>query len=1687
MAQQALQFESIEKKGISAGHLGELIAAADANDSNGEGGRVLEEAERQIQIVAEHENPQERSAFLIAVKKQLDSARFQQKERAKISHNLEELQKRVKGKEPATQAVQELRQAATVERSTTEPPPLVVPDSESERSPSDAKPDQNPPQGPNGAQSAPKVTDWSEKTKTTLKATAVGVAVAAIAYGLYKVGRWIWGGAKKATDTTVSWARRIGRGILTVGILAGAGLAGFLGYKAIAHSWLGKLNKAGEVAKEKYEVIERELQVLRLEKEALEQRIASAEENVRDQWNQQLTQVNSQMAALQQQLDQSRSELVQGDTQTEGEQSESEDEQKPIETEVTQKQDTAEQLIAKGTIPFIARGLVAFENVRGWEQAEQTKVLHVTDVMTSAKERPMSEVFASVEGRTVKERLFKTQEDMVSHDQAQILIVRYCLENHGRLKDGGKTDAEVGAMPLEEFLQEIAGTYSAAGKVLEQLRANKGNPIEALKGDALNIGKLMEEEGGLVQECESFVREKQLQVSALQLAQALPQFTISVGEFIGRNSNFETLEPVELSIYALCQEMNEMKTHLYMIPFFHRLFPEEQWSDNMEENQEVARKILFDRMNLFQAVRMHFYARMMRHKNPAGVVLMQAEIFKYVVDRDPGLLGSDWLKNRDIKMIDRIVHVAASGTWDEWKELPIEIDDQLVKQALKNMGFATVSIAKVALGAVAAGAGKGALTGATLSVEHPWLVGLPVGGAFSYIALQRYLAHRANAIPLQTLTRLHKMESNHEIFMKIMRAARVEFTRDAVTQARVRLSTISQDIDKLINNQKTLSIGLELNRALGNCTTATIQGSESAWEQFLQTAQLYRGTSRRVDRIIEEIRYVRNNTNGVRDAISAAARPVIGRVRQWIGLPGRVLDKGIASIPYVGRFLGTTVRKMNQPIHIPGVGMALKGAPLALGGGLATALELANKDVDVAQVKERRLNLIGELDNLCRSATDEQGEAIFEKQTDTDGKVTYVLHGARDVAISIGQLQELHNEGDAASAGWAKAGVEAGSTLFILGATAAGSGGLAIPVIVTVLAAHKAIDMAQEAVERERRRKFLQEAPVWLIAVLGTENIFQSGELNEFTMLEENAGGAPQTVAVREAAGYSHPLSSHASDMDRSEADTQRQKKVAREKLCQALAFRKFIGLHDEMLAELPGEGDLRQLFNPEGQFLKENGDYQNFVRKFAVLQLLAECKGHPVTLADIDALDLTASGGFLFTQYRLITEIDVTQALRRGMLFYVQHLREKRYKEALKQVNGDAESTKVLEEGVSLSPQYAYVFNVHPKDLPTIGSEETYAERILREMYATAQSAGSSAPDAVSKGYVIPGGGAGEGSIGNFLANAVDPKFHELQRTKLESYQSTNGRGLPFGLSDLDAWEHGEAFAGAWNGRVKRYEELNRSIEGSMFDSEEQLHSFAATFKPEELVEYLRFQEHRGFYEDYIAWRAAKGVGLPADYSQQVKLLQAWMDRGKPTLVDERQFAHAQQTVRTAMLGSEVPGSAFSTLLPGTRPSPLDTTGTTLAGYDAKKPGRLLFTLEGYFTQREHALRLMEAQEQQKGKSQILDRGSQRLPFPLPGEKVTGVELRLSSSKEPSIPSSLPPDLQDQVSGRVQEIKAIDAFGSFRPVALLNGLRMDKCIAVPERELHSFFQSWRKNDGYDDLRMSILRKRVFVVVELKS
>lgn len=387
--------------------------------------------------------------------------------------------------------------------------------------------------------------------------------------------------------------------------------------------------------------------------------------------------------------------------------------------------ETGAEAVETGTDYAIASSLARFCPSPDWARVNADKQNTIYGIMrhTGNATLTIGAITNGTRAFVVGEENETTAED---NRQATELLRTFCTAQKPKLiermvKRDGLTQeaatAQVDAMPFVPFIKQAASAFvhaEQAAEILQRAYANR----EALL-DLDKLGTLSDLSEDLKMQLRTFMdksipmtEEEKAKITTDKLVQlALHKAGIFVRALEEPKANAPTEEK---ALYRfVTEEAATRETAKSMLPFFHKVFLNpDVWSEtNMEHNITIVTGYMQDWMTVDQVLRMYLYRKMIEAGNPAGVVLMQAAMLKYVTVREYGGDNLIGLKTKKYDMMQRIAEkFTASGMEEfseEWEKL-YEMDPTALEQAQEILGSVLTETGKGIVGIIAGSVQEGA-------------------------------------------------------------------------------------------------------------------------------------------------------------------------------------------------------------------------------------------------------------------------------------------------------------------------------------------------------------------------------------------------------------------------------------------------------------------------------------------------------------------------------------------------------------------------------------------------------------------------------------------------------------------------------------------------------------------------------------------------------------------------------------------------------------------------------------------------------------------------------------------------------------------------------------------------------------------------------------------------------------------
>lgn len=761
---------------------------------------------------------------------------------------------------------------------------------------------------------------------------------------------------------------------------------------------------------------------------------------------------------------------------------------------------------------------------------------------------------------------------------------------------------------------------------------------------------------------------------------------------------------------------------------------------------------------------------------------------------------------------------------------------------------------------------------------------------------------------------------------------------------------------------------------------------------------------------------------------------------------------------------------------------------MLIAGPILEAAMVGYDIYELVQARERRdeeiKSMVGALDQMV-------SQGLMTKEGD--------IYKGPGCQIDVKQISAM--TGAEEEAQWARTAVDGAAligttaTTIVVLSGAAGPPGLAAGLIVAgvIITVHVGISTVEGSIDQYRRSEFLKAAPPWLIALMGPEGLV--GKTTE-DVIREHTGTMRSEYMPRswgEAALTFNPITGPAYSGVRGIGNTmnaeqiEQEKQEVRDKSMQALAYRSFAASHPEFVSELPSGGNVQELLIEGSDFLKPGGDYERIVKPLITLQLQAAARPGLVGISGVFGYESNPDMGAIQTlvlpersqldasAVGVRDEADLLErAGSRAMTFYVHHIRQQRYRDAIAAIEEDTRydgeyKTFLIEQYdqyIDENKSHEYVFNVHPKTLSRSGP--TLAEKLVAEHALTPEKLRLfgddtvSAAEAAAMGYSFPNG-LQNMSLLRFLDVYVEPDHTKETEQRLESYSAAHN-DLPFDFQTMENLKTDEDFEATVGRAIDRAKSVNdRLSQPGFYRNDADLRQAFDAIPAEDLRLFEGFDKHKDFYNMYLTrWRRSERYVM--SYSEPwVTMLMDWKEQGYPALIDEVRFSAVQKSLlRPADKPLDV-RSSLSWLRGAEQALP----GFT---YDPERPNRILSTYSTFMSDSMPVLENSFANPFEE----LLNRN--RNPF-------NGFERGMRENRErfnrrENALARLRADQERMEKER--NLRVRDGSAEGRPLNEFQNLTTS--IAVEDKYLTPFMQSWAKNDGFDALRADMLSRRVFVI-----
>jgi hypothetical protein len=704
-------------------------------------------------------------------------------------------------------------------------------------------------------------TSWTPEEKE--KAAHIAVIGGVVVGGLL-LTKWLWGKTKKAGEAVKQKTSKVWK-VIKFAILAGLlTVGGYIGIKGF--NKMQRLRKIESTIEDLKKQLENASEATRKE---LEKRIALLEAEAARLKNPKATQ----------------------DTKKEPEE--------PLKNGAEEVKEEVKKFLPERY--FAAMGIARFfgETNDNLILSERANQIHDIITHTGNKALKMSDVLGK------KQPFAIIGDDKTNREKSADTIVRFCDAQHERVtafverRDGvAKEVAQrtVQNMTLDEFLTATASSYGAMMPVIEAITESGGNVAKAI--EKIDMNKLMHMDETVQAEIEAYMKskgysEKELrEFSFLKLMQMASQ--MHSGTVSGREPMAE--DSVEAKVMnALVNEVKNGDTHLYLLPCFHDIFPDEEEALTQEQKIALVKKYLLERMSPAQAIRLYLCRRMMENGNPAGLMLMQLEVLKYVGSKESG----EFITEKKYRIVNaiaaKVAGKSAAEIAEEWQNLNLNINPELIENAGAMMTQIFEAGVEGATRAVTGAGREGFSAYVGMFLDHPIATSLvSVPTAFVVRDIYREGSNPSTIFKrLQVLAETHRGDDLLERSLQRMRPLVGAISVDDFKNAETGYLHIKEALERLPESDKAKDT---LYAALRSCNSS--HGTKPAWEKLARLISKHPelGTSKADD----AARMFMNNP-GMRRAVAAMRHPALSRIPLF-GTLSRAIHGGVnIATEYAGK------------------------------------------------------------------------------------------------------------------------------------------------------------------------------------------------------------------------------------------------------------------------------------------------------------------------------------------------------------------------------------------------------------------------------------------------------------------------------------------------------------------------------------------------------------------------------------------------------------------------------------------------------------------------------------------------------------------------------------------------------------------------------------------------------------------
>lgn len=562
----------------------------------------------------------------------------------------------------------------------------------------------------------------------------------------------------------------------------------------------------------------------------------------------------------------------------------------------------------------ILRGMLLFEPPQStWTASDKNKLTYMHDTLSVNGDTPIDDILAA---STQPLKIKEGANDPASRKEGNLYLWNFCKKHQRIAEEFRIEEKDAKKRTLRKFLEKVATNYAAVVHFDERIRNAKGNIVEAMKD--LDTKKILSESGALGKEFKQYVTKSiqemglsDEEIKQLNWKDLFAKFT-SLYTSIGGSTPEEDGSSTSKVVLRLHEKLKNKETtdvHKYMLPFFHRVLPRAEWDpkDNAKNESNVHEFLL--RMPMHQAVRCAFFTHLIKSGNPTGIVLMQAEILKYIADESPSYFTLD-----KEKVISRISDTLIGGSTEKLSEefKTLNIDPTALEKGLKVLKSSFVEGAQLAAIGLLGTTGQALKQGGVWTWEHPGIT----GGAATTALTGKMIYNTAKMSLSETFLDYHKFTKELRRVSEAKGLENVYRSQNLLTERKLVLEAMDE-FPKIFSRAGDMSKGKQ---AVDELTVFVRSGRTNA--DFINLGRELTKIYPKNPEIAQQLRIVKKFL------------PTIRGFRGW----NRALSAMPRAIEGTGRLLRASGTLGVDALKLGGRTLKLGGKFLKLGGGRSLPL-----------------------------------------------------------------------------------------------------------------------------------------------------------------------------------------------------------------------------------------------------------------------------------------------------------------------------------------------------------------------------------------------------------------------------------------------------------------------------------------------------------------------------------------------------------------------------------------------------------------------------------------------------------------------------------------------------------------------------------------------------------------------------